>query len=732
MENDYAAGAPKLLFFRWTKPGLAPFITQHLDAQTRTLSHFFDVKVIDYDCDYGKVCDDFEPALTVFESGVYSGARRITNTSSRPDIPRLGFLHSDAYDIARSVFLSDMDRWGVDQFFTTSVVMAEYTPEIADRLFVWPNAIDPLVFHDYGLKKNVPVLFTGSQERHYPWRNAMSRILTERYTTMTMPHFGWGGGTQRMVMGEDYAKLLNASTFVPACGSMAGEVVRKQLEIPASMACLVTERTHSIEAFGFQDMVNCVFADSGDVVGKLDYLNQNSDLLLAITKAGFDLVHSQHTEAHRSQVLDWLTIHSAGMSGRKFSQKTPSSPLKVNSNPAGLVPVPLRTLRPRASDRTLLESGWQQLRSGRVERAEQEFLRCLNYYFIPEALTGLTFASLAKGNAEAALELVNEALIEVLEERKAEDPDPVLWACLLRSLVCAGDNARAASEADRFPNLRHPELDRVRLVLSALLPHSRDDVRPGGPSRPSVMPAPPLAFDAWLQEFAAMLDRCGNPWAASAIREAFGFLASSADPPKHPRKHATARGHVRTVKREIRIRLRTGPMQRLRVALSPYKRRVLSDDWSGLVTFTIRRHELDRALLIGRASRRQASAVELGVRMNTSLPALQRVDSWDQASESGMLPPAGSRALVVLNFERTKDHAAAMSGIGRWFRETSFAGALIVIYGTATLGGFRLLSLLVESGNYAMLAHDNSGMPGRAILRSTALPQGHLPSGRNP
>ena len=722
MGSDSVAKRPTLVFFRWTKPGLAPFLAQHLDAQTRTLGHFFRVKVIDYDCDYGQVCDEFEPALTVFESGVYSGARRITNTSSRHDIPKLGFLHSDAYDISRSVFLSDMARWDVDQFFTTSVVMADYTPEIADRMFVWPNAVDPLVFHDYGLPKSIPVLFTGSQERHYPWRNTMSRILAERYTTMTMPHFGWGGGTERMVVGEDYARMLNASTFVPACGSMAGEVVRKQLEIPASMACLVTERTASLEAFGFEDMVNCVFADATDVLEKLDHLSTHPDILHSITKAGFDLVHSQHTEAHRSQVLDWLTLHSAGVSRQDIVQEKPSGPLVAGPRPRRLTQAALSSPRTAASDRTILERGWDQLRSGQPARAEYQFLRCLNYYFIPEGITGLVFASLAQGNADAALEAVRHALIELLDERGAEDPDPVLWACLLRSLLCAGEDAQAAKDAYRFPHLRHVELDRIRLVLSAIFPHARDGAPAGHSPRASVMAPPPLELNDWLDEFAAMLGRCGNVQAAESVRQSLGrstAMTSRYRTPSHGLK--TVR---KKVVREIRLRLNTGPVKRMRVALSPYKRRLLSDDWSELLASAVRRHEFDRALLIGKANRRQLSAVELGVRMNTSLPVLNRVDSWDQASTSGTLPSAGSRVLVVLNFEQLEDHSAAIPRIGRWFRETPFAAALIVIHGTATLGGYRLLSLLVESGNYTLLAHDNGSLPGRAILRLTAQPEG--------
>jgi hypothetical protein len=288
--GDARHGAPKprMAFFRWTRPGLSLFLQSHVTEQLKSLEQFFEVFLIDRDCDYGEVCDRVRPALSVFESGVYAGDRTITHTESHPEIPKLGFLHADAFDSSRAAFVADMAAWGVEWFFTTSMSMAEYTPEIAERLFVWPNAVDPEVFRDYGLTKNVPVLLTGSQARHYPWRNGISRAVAPEFITMTMPHFGWNAepGTGRMLQGEGYARLLNASIFVPTCGTMAKDVVRKHLEIPAAMACLVTQRTPSIAAFGFEDMVNCVFADERNVVGKLNDLLHNPDDLDRVTRAG--------------------------------------------------------------------------------------------------------------------------------------------------------------------------------------------------------------------------------------------------------------------------------------------------------------------------------------------------------------------------------------------------------------------------------------------------------------
>ena len=135
------------------------------------------------------------PELALFESGVYVGKRKITNTSACPEIPKIGLCNSDAYCVTRNVFLSDMDQWGIETFFTISMSMAEYTPEIAGDLFVWPNFVDAGLYRDYGESKIIPVLITGSHASHYPWRNRISRIMTQFYPALSTPHFwlAWEG-----------------------------------------------------------------------------------------------------------------------------------------------------------------------------------------------------------------------------------------------------------------------------------------------------------------------------------------------------------------------------------------------------------------------------------------------------------------------------------------------------------------------------------------------------------
>ncbi len=393
---------PRLVFFRRVDPNLPEFIRLHLRQQVDCLSRWFDVVVIGDDCDYAEICDRYEPDMALFESGVYAARRTIANTDANPRVPKLGFLHSDAYCVSRTVFMSDMQRWGVDEFVTISVAMGEYTPEIADRLFVWPNFVDDLLYRDHGLPKAIPVLFTGSQAVHYPWRNRVSRVVSANYPTMTAPHLGWFDqrAAARMVHGERYARMLNAAYTVPTCGTIAKDLVRKHLEIPAAAACLVTERTAAVEAAGFVDMDSCVFADEDTVLDKLDHLFAHPDELARITAAGHDLVHRRHTAARRDEIRQWYDLKTGLRPGQRIVQPGPFQRLVVAdaSGPGS------RHVISGGVDRLLLREAARAESTARYADAEHLYRRCLNFHFMAEPLLGLARCRLYAGDPQAAIE----------------------------------------------------------------------------------------------------------------------------------------------------------------------------------------------------------------------------------------------------------------------------------------------------------------------------------------
>src|SRR5258708_902923 len=305
---------PRLVFFQYKYERLAPFLLLHQREHVACLSQFFDVTVIQHNCDYRQVCDTYEPDLVMFESGVpFDSCKRpsVQNLRACPQVPKLGFLNADGFGEGRTGFLSDMDHWGIETFFAISVTAAEHTPAVAAKVFVWPNFANSELYRDYGETKNFDVLFSGNKNSLYPWRRKIVRIVPRYYPSVVCAHPGYGAGkmSAKVMVGEPYARMLNSSWMVPACGTVAKDIVRKHFEVPACRSCLVSEQSAGLEAAGFVDMKNCVFGDENDVLEKLGYLLERLNELEAVIDAGYELVHARHTMKHRDQVLQWYSLN---------------------------------------------------------------------------------------------------------------------------------------------------------------------------------------------------------------------------------------------------------------------------------------------------------------------------------------------------------------------------------------------------------------------------------------
>jgi hypothetical protein len=504
---------PKLVFFQWKHQGLSKFVLSHRQQHIKCLTEFFDVVVINEDCDYQQICDKYQPDLTLFESGVnYQSCQRlkIKNTHTYSEIPKLGFHNGDSWCNARAGFISDMENWNIETFFSICTTTAEHTPEIAENLFVWPNFIDSEIYKDYEQPKIIPVMFTGYIHSLYPWRQKIYKIVSQYYPSLTCPHLGYNeNSVSRMLVGEQYARTINASWFVPTCGSIEKEIVRKHFEIPASKSCLITEKTPALESAGFIDMHNCVFADEIDVLDKLDYLFQNPNKLEEIIEAGYQLVQSQHTLKQRDQIFQWFNLYKNLKPNQKIVQTNPFKPLSIveksseikNSHIIG-----------NGLIIKLLRQGDEKLWSGKYEEAETLYLQCLNYiYWMPEPKLRLALCNLYKGNAEAAMSWVLQPIKYTLEEYKALDPDPVEWTYFIISLLCQEKLDEAIIRANQFPSLCHPELDRTRWIINFLQKKEENTFQPYVQSsnpRYSVHQLPNRSIADWINNLCTMLKRC--------------------------------------------------------------------------------------------------------------------------------------------------------------------------------------------------------------------------------
>ncbi|WP_449386427.1 glycosyltransferase family protein [Cellulomonas soli] len=563
-----AAGRPRLLFLRQDRTDLPAFILQHLDEHLRALQAHFDVTLVDGACDYDRVCDEHQPDLTLIESGVYARReRRIDNTHTHPDVPRLGLINADAYCQTRSVFLSDMERWGVETYFTISMVMRERMPEVADRLFVWPNFADRTLFRTYEQERSTPLLLTGSQQSNYPWRVRVTALLRERFGVEEQPHAGWFDArtAAAMVSGEAYARSLSAAQIVPTCGTIAHELVRKHLEIPAAGALLLTERTAAVEQAGFVDGVSCVLADEHDVVDKVAHLLEHPDELARIAAAGQALVHERHDLTSRDQLRQWYELTRRAQPGQRVEQPDPFGPMVLTAagGTGGSAAAPSV---PAARDLVLLARGQVELAQGRAVDAQATFGEVLALHHMPEGTRGIASALLRQGRADEAAGWAWESVEQSVRRHLAYDPDPVDWATWVRVLLCQGSVRRAAHAAGRFADVDHRELRRMRAVVAGL--GGRHAVRGPARARSSVHAVPDLTWDAWLGELAGDLQACGQHALAARVLA----LATEGEPAPRP-VAAPAAVPARRRARELPRELRRSPVRFARRRLAALRGR---------------------------------------------------------------------------------------------------------------------------------------------------------------
>ncbi len=142
---------PRLLFFQYRPfENTQPFLKTHKESHVKCLRQYFDVVLVQRDADYEALCETHKPDLSLFEAGGNRETGRrlnIARTNCCPQIPKLALHNADAWSNARAGFRSDLDRWGIENYFSICCSEVEHSPDMSDRAFVWPNFIDPEVFH---------------------------------------------------------------------------------------------------------------------------------------------------------------------------------------------------------------------------------------------------------------------------------------------------------------------------------------------------------------------------------------------------------------------------------------------------------------------------------------------------------------------------------------------------------------------------------------------------------
>lgn len=512
----------RLLFFRWRydSRACAPFVLANKRLTEKGLAPFFEVRTVDYDCDLAREADDFEPELIMFESGSPTlpfSRPEVRNVRARPEIPRIGLLESDPHAGCRSVFAADMDRLGIDTFFTRATSMGDYFPEIAPQTFLWPWHLDETIYRDRGEEKRIVLTLTGACSPPYPWRQRLFELLAERFPTLRIVHGGYLRSQARtQPWGEDYSRLLNASLFSASCGTAWKLLVKKHLEISGSGCCLVAEKTPIIEAAGFRDQQNCLLGDERDLPDKMEALAEEPERLAAITRAGVELVLRNHLNVHRPQIRQWLDLTQAGVG--EITQCGPFGDLVPRAQAPGSG-AHLDTL---AEDRVYLRRGLELLARNHDRAAAIMFNKMLELaWHMPEANLGMAQCDLFAGLPESACKRLRITLKWCMKQYKCPLPNPDEWAWHIVAVLCRGHDKRARAMAAQFAPgrpyvLRHPQYEHARALTAVVCGQSPPEPA-AGRTLPSIHTPAFASREAFFQAAAMMLSACGQPSFAQRV-----------------------------------------------------------------------------------------------------------------------------------------------------------------------------------------------------------------------
>ncbi len=518
-----------MVYFRWPLTSYPPY-NQRLFERLLVggLSAYFDLVIVEQDCDYAAICDLHEPDVALFESGNnnYVGPYiRVRNTASRPHVPKLGFMRADPMSPSRTTFYAEMEQWGVDTFFTYVTNAGEYLPEIADQLFYWPFFVDTSIYRDYQQDKLLPILMLGNTDTpQYEWRKNIRAALTPRFQTVVVPHVGYDPKQNSQALHDErFSRLINSAYITPTCGAMVKVLVNKHLEIPASGSLLLTEDTPIVREFGFVHMENCVFASGEDVCDIVQHLFAHPDEMARITSNGHDLVHARHTIEQRPQIRQWYELQRVARSDQRIVQTGVCADLTLVD---AHTPHVNNHVASDATDRKVLRHAWRHLRARAFEPAMEGFARVHGYTsYMAEPRYGLATCSLLGAQPSTALELLKYSINTILAHGGTE-PDPMEWALWMIALLCDGRESDARAAAQAFPTMHRIELERARWAVFTVAGEAERagacllTEESGVTQRRSIHSGHTHSFESQMSEWVEMLRACVRHRQASALESA--------------------------------------------------------------------------------------------------------------------------------------------------------------------------------------------------------------------
>jgi len=226
------------------------------------------------------------------------------------DIPKGCFVIDSHFD--KNVRINYFEENKIDIIFSvTKGHFLSVFPEYQKKFKWHPWSIDPTIFKDWNMNKDINYLLMGlvnnglvrwPPKGKYPFREAVLQQMKNEPGFIHHPHPGlYIKEEEHAFLNEKYAKELNKAKIFFTCGSKLHYPVLKFFEAPACKTLLLAEPNQDILELGFTDGSNFIACNINDFYEKAKYYLQNEEERKRITDNGYHFIHSQHTNRIRAQ-----------------------------------------------------------------------------------------------------------------------------------------------------------------------------------------------------------------------------------------------------------------------------------------------------------------------------------------------------------------------------------------------------------------------------------------------
>jgi hypothetical protein len=181
-----------------------------------------------------------------------------------------------------------------------------FYPELADRMVWFPKHINPYIFKDYQLPKEINYLMMGATyKKFYPLRSYILRKMVNQPGFVYHGHPGYRDFTEeemeKLYIGEKYAKEINRAKIFFTCDLILKYPISKYFEVLACNTLLLATGSQELRDLGFIDGETFVEITRQNFLQKARYYLEHEEERLEIAKRGFDMVHQNYRTEQRAK-----------------------------------------------------------------------------------------------------------------------------------------------------------------------------------------------------------------------------------------------------------------------------------------------------------------------------------------------------------------------------------------------------------------------------------------------